>query len=93
MILLFRQPGDLFFLVAQPVMVGDLSAQEPEVRVRSAAVCEASAAAGKQFDGAWEPVPGVKWLGAVRRVLGGHSRDPVCVLTRTSDPTLAGDRR
>jgi hypothetical protein len=41
MILLFRQLGDLFFLVAQPVMVGDLSAQEPEVRVRSAAVCEA----------------------------------------------------
>jgi hypothetical protein len=92
MILLFRQPGDLFFLVAQPVMVGDLSAQEPEVRVRSAAVCEASAAAGKQVDGAWEPFTGCEmaWrAGAGLR----PSRDPVCVLTRTSDPTLAGDRR
>ena len=56
-----------------------------EVRVRSAAVCEASAAAGKQVDGAREPVVGVKWLRELRLVLSGHSRGPVCVLTLTSN--------
>jgi hypothetical protein len=36
------------------------------VRVRSAAVCEASAAAGWQVDDTREPVAGLKWLGVLR---------------------------
>jgi hypothetical protein len=44
------------------------------MRVRSAAGCEAPAAAGKQVADAWEPLTDVKWIGVLRLVLGGHSR-------------------
>jgi hypothetical protein len=54
-----------------------------DLKVRSAAVCEASVAAGWQVDDARESIPGVKWLGALRLILGGHSRAP-----RLSGPRL-----
>jgi hypothetical protein len=46
--------------------------------------CEAPVAAGWQVEGAREAVAGVKWPGALRLVLGGHSRGPVCALTLTN---------
>jgi hypothetical protein len=38
--------------------------------------CEESAAAGRHVDDARELVPRVRWLGALRLVLGGHCRAP-----------------
>ena len=46
--------------------------------------CEESAVAGRHVDDARELVPRVRWLGALRLVLGGHSRGPVCVCTLAS---------
>jgi hypothetical protein len=47
-----------------------------EARLRSGVKFEASAAAGWQVDDARELVPRGRWLGALRLVLGGHSRAP-----------------